>query len=168
MSRGNNLRILRIKIAKFSKYWFCMDTNIQGAFQICISVPLIGTYMQNFSIFERHAEENHLKYEKLPMVAAIPYWGNVHGMVEWRWAKAWWICRCPFYLWPGHCSLGGIVHGLGIQYNLLVSLMPSIVWMEDALKLANLRVYVNNLHCCVKCDEICKLLLSILLLMVTQ
>ena len=124
--------------------------------------------MQNFSIFERHAEENHLKYEKLPMVAAIPYWGNVHGMVEWRWAKAWWICRCPFYLWPGHCSLGGIVHGLGIYYNLLVSLIPSIVWMEDAQKLANLRVYVNNLHCRVKCDEICKLLLSILLLMVTQ
>ena len=44
--------------------------------------------MQNFSIFERHAEENHLRYEKLPMVAAIAFWGNVRGMVEWRWAGA--------------------------------------------------------------------------------
>ena len=145
-----------------------MSTNIQGAFQICISVPLIGTYMQNFSIFERHAEENHLKYEKLPMVAAIAFWGNVRGMVEWRWAGARAICRCPFYLWPGHCSLGGIEHGLGIWYNFLVSLVPSIVWMEDAQKLANSKVLTNCQHCCMKSDEICKLLLSIFLLMVTQ
>ena len=40
MSRANNSRILRIKNAKFSEYCFYMNTNIQGDFQICISVPL--------------------------------------------------------------------------------------------------------------------------------
>ena len=39
-SRGNNSRILRIQNAKFSGYWFSMNTSIQGYFQICISVPL--------------------------------------------------------------------------------------------------------------------------------
>ena len=35
-----NSRILRSKNAKFSGYYFCMNTNILGDFQICISVPL--------------------------------------------------------------------------------------------------------------------------------
>ena len=39
-SRVNNSRILRIKNAKFSEYCFYMNTNIQGDFQICISLPL--------------------------------------------------------------------------------------------------------------------------------
>ena len=34
-----NSRILRIKIAKFSGYYFYMNKNIQRDFQICISVP---------------------------------------------------------------------------------------------------------------------------------
>ena len=35
-----------IKIAsmKFSGYYFYMNTNIQGYFQICISVPLIKSF----------------------------------------------------------------------------------------------------------------------------
>ena len=37
---GNNSRILRMKNAKFSGYHFCMNQNIKGDFQICISVPL--------------------------------------------------------------------------------------------------------------------------------
>ena len=39
--RVNNSRILRIKNVKFSGSSFYMNTNIQGDFQICISVPLI-------------------------------------------------------------------------------------------------------------------------------
>ena len=35
-----NFRIIRIKNAKFSEYCFYMNTNMQGDFEICISVPL--------------------------------------------------------------------------------------------------------------------------------
>ena len=38
--RANNSRILRIQNAKFSGYYFHMNTNIWRDFQICISVPL--------------------------------------------------------------------------------------------------------------------------------
>ena len=38
--RVNNSRILRIKNAKFSGYYFSMNLNIWGDFQFCISVPL--------------------------------------------------------------------------------------------------------------------------------
>ena len=38
-SRANNFRILRIKNAKFLGYWFYVNSNIYGDFQICISVP---------------------------------------------------------------------------------------------------------------------------------
>ena len=37
---GSNLTILKIKNAKFSRYCFCMNTNIWRDFQICISVLL--------------------------------------------------------------------------------------------------------------------------------
>ena len=37
----NNSRILTIKNAKFSGYYFYTNSNIRGDFQICISVPLI-------------------------------------------------------------------------------------------------------------------------------
>ena len=36
-----NSRILRIKNVKFSEQYFYMSKNIQGDFQICVSVPLI-------------------------------------------------------------------------------------------------------------------------------
>ena len=36
---GNNSRILRIKNARFSEYYFCINYNLLGDFQICISVP---------------------------------------------------------------------------------------------------------------------------------
>ena len=36
----NNLRILTIKNAKFSGFYFYMNLNLWGDFQICISVPL--------------------------------------------------------------------------------------------------------------------------------
>ena len=39
-SRGNNLKALGIKNAKFSEYCFYMNTNMQRDFQIYISVPL--------------------------------------------------------------------------------------------------------------------------------
>ena len=45
-SRANNSRILRIKNAKLSGYCFCMNTNMQGDFQICISVPLKKIYQE--------------------------------------------------------------------------------------------------------------------------
>ena len=38
--RVNNLKISRTKNAKFSEYYFYLNTNIYGDFQICISVPL--------------------------------------------------------------------------------------------------------------------------------
>ena len=38
--RVNNSRILRIKNTKFLGYCFYITTNVQGDFQICISVPL--------------------------------------------------------------------------------------------------------------------------------
>ena len=38
--RENNSRILTIKNAKFSEYYFYMHLNIWGDFQICTSVPL--------------------------------------------------------------------------------------------------------------------------------
>ena len=36
----NNSRIFTTNNAKFSGYYFYMNFNIQGDFQICISVPL--------------------------------------------------------------------------------------------------------------------------------
>ena len=38
---ANKSRILRAKNAKFSGYCFYINTNIEGYFQICISVPSI-------------------------------------------------------------------------------------------------------------------------------
>ena len=38
--RANNSIILTIKNANFSRYYFYMNTNILGDFQICITVPL--------------------------------------------------------------------------------------------------------------------------------
>ena len=40
-----NVRIFMIKNVEFSGYYFHMNLNIQGYFQICISLPL-----ENFSI----------------------------------------------------------------------------------------------------------------------
>ena len=37
----DNLRILMIKSGKLSGYYFYMNQNMYGDFQICISVPLI-------------------------------------------------------------------------------------------------------------------------------
>ena len=45
--QANNSRILRIKIAKFSGYYFYMNTNILEDFQICISVPLRSQPLRN-------------------------------------------------------------------------------------------------------------------------
>ena len=39
--RASKSRILKINNAKFSECYFYMNTNIQGDFQICISLPLI-------------------------------------------------------------------------------------------------------------------------------
>ena len=36
----NNSRILQIKNAKFSEYYFYINLNTYGDFQFCISVPL--------------------------------------------------------------------------------------------------------------------------------
>ena len=38
--RVNNSRILQIKNAKFSGYYFYINLNTYGDFQFCISVPL--------------------------------------------------------------------------------------------------------------------------------
>ena len=43
----NNSRILTIKNAEFSGYYFQTNLNIWGDFQICISVPLKGYYSKS-------------------------------------------------------------------------------------------------------------------------
>ena len=48
--RVNNSRILRTKNAKFSGYYFYLNTDIWGDFQIYISVPLIITVISNKTI----------------------------------------------------------------------------------------------------------------------
>ena len=52
--RVNNSRILTIKNAKFSGYYFYMNLNIQGDFQICISVPLKGTVIHPLICVTQH------------------------------------------------------------------------------------------------------------------
>ena len=42
---GKNPRIRRIKNAKVLVYCLYMNANIEGEFQICISVPLMNTYL---------------------------------------------------------------------------------------------------------------------------
>ena len=49
-SRLYNLRIPRIKNANLSGYHLHINTNIQGDFQICISVPLKEKVVVNQSI----------------------------------------------------------------------------------------------------------------------
>ena len=44
---------------KFSGYWFYMNTNILGDFQICISVPL-----RDISCFEKTETEGLFPYVK--------------------------------------------------------------------------------------------------------
>ena len=44
--RVNNSRILTIKNAKFSGHYFCMNLNIWGDFQICISVTLSNDFLK--------------------------------------------------------------------------------------------------------------------------
>ena len=48
-SRVNNSRILRIKNAKFSGYYFYMNANISWDFQICICVPVIFQKLINYT-----------------------------------------------------------------------------------------------------------------------
>ena len=50
-SQANNLRFLRNKKAKLSGYHFCMNTNIYGNFQTCVSAFLMWALLQttNFS-----------------------------------------------------------------------------------------------------------------------
>ena len=45
MLQVNNSRIVTIKNAKLSEYYFYMNLNILGNFQICINVPLIPEKM---------------------------------------------------------------------------------------------------------------------------
>ena len=48
--RVNNSRILIIKNAKPSGYYFYMNLNIWGDFQICISVPLSVLWYRCFDL----------------------------------------------------------------------------------------------------------------------
>ena len=57
----NNSRILRIKNTKFSGYSFYMKTNIQGHFQICVSVPL---KQETQDIFTQRKEKRYF-YTKI-------------------------------------------------------------------------------------------------------
>ena len=46
-----NLRILRIRNAKFPGHYFYMNTSIWGDFQTCFSVPLIVSSLLLYSFF---------------------------------------------------------------------------------------------------------------------
>ena len=65
-SRVNNSRILKIKNAKFSCYYFYMNTGIQRDFQICISVPLKELRKYKIKIFlcptQKICEHSHHLY----------------------------------------------------------------------------------------------------------
>ena len=50
----NNLRILTIKNAKFSGYYFDINLNILGDFQTCISVPLSITNTGNEVFYSQY------------------------------------------------------------------------------------------------------------------
>ena len=47
----NNSRILTIKNAKLSGYYFYINLNILGDFQICVSVPLNSSHLENSVVF---------------------------------------------------------------------------------------------------------------------
>ena len=55
--RINNSKTLGIKNTKFSGYYFYMNTNIYGDFQICVSVPLrkkrIKWQAKHLQLFQR-------------------------------------------------------------------------------------------------------------------
>ena len=47
----NNWGVIAIKDAKFSGFSFDINLNIQGDFQICISVPLMNIVLTKRSIY---------------------------------------------------------------------------------------------------------------------
>ena len=53
-----NSRTLRIKNAKFSGWYFYMNKNIQGDFQICIRVPSADASLNICSVFLRLCENS--------------------------------------------------------------------------------------------------------------
>ena len=63
----NNSKILTIKNAKFSGYYFYMDLNIWGDFQFCISVPLIWKLLSGViadQIYEHFDQQKLLAEEQ--------------------------------------------------------------------------------------------------------
>ena len=48
--RVNNSKILTIKNAKLSWYYFNVNLNIWGDFQICISVPLTQIFVEEMKL----------------------------------------------------------------------------------------------------------------------
>ena len=65
----NNSKILTIKIGKFPGYYFHMNLNIQGDFQICISVPLSDDeFFRDTVDTPKDGIEQHKKREGLKSV----------------------------------------------------------------------------------------------------
>ena len=56
----NNSKILTIKNAKLSGYYFYMNLNIWGDFQICISVPLRCKQLKYQALlsWRKHTDKN--------------------------------------------------------------------------------------------------------------
>ena len=48
--RVNNSIIIRIKNETLSRYYFYMNSNTEGDFQICISVPLINNIIRKYNL----------------------------------------------------------------------------------------------------------------------
>ena len=75
----NNLRIVTIKNAKFSGYYFHMNLKIWGDFQNCISVPLIKASHVNdqelldiIDLVDQKCQL-YLKYEKPKLIPVVSF-----------------------------------------------------------------------------------------------
>ena len=61
----NNSRILTIKNAKLSGYYFYMNLNIWGDFKICISVPLNKHFMNSSWVITTDVNISFINYEMI-------------------------------------------------------------------------------------------------------
>ena len=68
--RVNNSRILTIMNAKFSGYYFYMNLNIWGDFQICISVTLRARKAQ-IKHYQRYKKQSKLFHIKQRITVAF-------------------------------------------------------------------------------------------------
>ena len=66
---------------KFSGYYFCMDKNILGYFEICISVSLSNRFLA--TICQEHNVDHTFRSPKVPILLGTleerVHWGHYWG-----------------------------------------------------------------------------------------